>query len=301
MAPDMLNIDRHIAISAGWIAGPAFGVAMMAAPEYLHLGPIWSGILFWGGIAVFVATIVVVAFLSLHEKRRQRALVGPILVMTLGALTFCGGAAWYFWPKDEEKQAEADKTTATAHISVSCDQEILPKTFAADEAIHVLQVFPTPLENGGGGLPTRYNRSGQPWKWPIDDPAEAFFISAYRCDITNYGNEPVIDLQMALDLTFYEAVPVAGQSENTRGHGPIKLQRPWPISIQKIDSGRENAFKFYVFSMLPDEIVHVTMPKSATLRRLSDGQRTDVNLTVTQLGGETPLMLWPHIRPKPSP
>jgi hypothetical protein len=106
---------------------------------------------------------------------------------------------------------------------------------------------------------------------------------------------------MALDLTFYEAVPVAGQSENARGHGSIKLQRPWPISIQKIDSGRENAFKFYIISMQPDEIVHVMMPKSATLRRLSDGQRTQVNLTVTQLGGETPLMLWPYLKPKPSP
>jgi hypothetical protein len=49
---DMLNIDRHIAIQAGWIAGPAFAVAMMAAPEYLHLGPTGSAISFWGGIGV---------------------------------------------------------------------------------------------------------------------------------------------------------------------------------------------------------------------------------------------------------
>jgi hypothetical protein len=171
----------------------------------------------------------------------------------------------------------------------------------ADETIHVLQVFPTPIENGGGGLATQYSRSGQPWKWPVIDPMEAVFISAYRCDVTNYGSDPVIDLQMTLNLTFYAAVPVAGQSENTRGHGPIKLQRPWPISIQKIDSGRENAFKFYIISMQSDEIVHVMMPKSTTLRRLSDGQKTQVNLTITQLGGETPLMLWPNFRRKVSP
>jgi hypothetical protein len=35
--PLMLTLDRHIAIQSGWIAGPAFGVAMMAAPVYFHL------------------------------------------------------------------------------------------------------------------------------------------------------------------------------------------------------------------------------------------------------------------------
>lgn len=28
---------------------------------------------------------------------------GPILVMALGALIFCGGAAWYFWPARDGK------------------------------------------------------------------------------------------------------------------------------------------------------------------------------------------------------
>jgi hypothetical protein len=51
-----MRIDRHIAVSAGWVAGPAFGVAMMAAPEYLHLSKAKAGWLFWGGLFVFVLT-----------------------------------------------------------------------------------------------------------------------------------------------------------------------------------------------------------------------------------------------------
>jgi len=100
----MFNIDRHIAFQAGWVAGPAFGVAMMAAPEYLHLGPAMSAILFWGGIGVFLATIGVVAFISLHEENKRRAVIGPIIVMTFGALLFCVGAAWYFWPRPEVRK-----------------------------------------------------------------------------------------------------------------------------------------------------------------------------------------------------
>jgi hypothetical protein len=48
-----MRIDRHIAVSAGWIAGPAFGVAMMAAPEYLHPSGAVVAVLFWGGLGVF--------------------------------------------------------------------------------------------------------------------------------------------------------------------------------------------------------------------------------------------------------
>jgi hypothetical protein len=73
----MFNIDRHIAISAGWVAGPAFGVAMMAAPEYLHLGPLASGLLFWGGILLFLATITVVVIVSVHEDKETKSRARP--------------------------------------------------------------------------------------------------------------------------------------------------------------------------------------------------------------------------------
>jgi drug/metabolite transporter (DMT)-like permease len=93
-----MHIDRQIAIWAGWIAGPAFGIAMMAAPEYLKLEPLVAGLLFRGGIAVFLLTIIVVLILWLHETDKQKAMLGPILTMFVGALVFCGGASWYFWP-----------------------------------------------------------------------------------------------------------------------------------------------------------------------------------------------------------
>jgi hypothetical protein len=110
----MLTADRHIAIQAGWVAGPAFGVAMMAAPEYLHLGQAASADLFWGGIAVFLATIAVVVFVTLHEEEKRRMVIGPIVVMAIGALTLCGGAAWYFWPRSKpEVAASLRPETAT--------------------------------------------------------------------------------------------------------------------------------------------------------------------------------------------
>jgi hypothetical protein len=111
----MLNIDRHIAFQAGWVAGPAFGVAMMAAPNYFKLEPPYSGLLFWGGISLFSLTIVVVLVLSLHEDGRRRAVFWPILTMALGALIFCGGTAWYRSPSRNYKNRGAG---AKSHRSI---------------------------------------------------------------------------------------------------------------------------------------------------------------------------------------
>lgn len=93
-----MQIDRHISISAGWVAGPAFGVAMMAAPVYFNLGHAISGICFWGAIVVFIATIVVVIVLSRGEKRAANSKLLPFGPITTGVMiSFCI-AVWHFWP-----------------------------------------------------------------------------------------------------------------------------------------------------------------------------------------------------------
>ena len=114
----VVHIDRQIAIWAGWIAGPAFGVAMMASPEYLKLNPPYSGFLFWGGLIVFFVTIVVVVALSLHDDRVKEKVIGPILTMALGTLILGGGIAWYFWPAGGDSQ-QTHEGSAQSKISVA--------------------------------------------------------------------------------------------------------------------------------------------------------------------------------------
>jgi hypothetical protein len=177
----------------------------------------------------------------------------------------------------------------------------LPKVIPANESIQVLPLNPTPTENGGYGLGTQYNGSGQAWKWPVDDFMEAVFFTAYRCEITNYGSEAVLDLKIALDLTFYEAIKVPGQSENARGQGRVRLHRQWGIPVQKIDVGKENSFKFYIYNSQSDLFVHVLLPRTATLRGLSQNERTEVNLVVPELGSSYPLFFDPHTIPTASP
>src|SRR5574337_1720964 len=93
-----MHADRQIAIWAGWIAGPAFGVAMMAAPEYFHLKPHLAALCFWGGIIVFVVTVFIVAAVLGYEREERRKAMWPIVAMAIGMMVFGVGAAGYFWP-----------------------------------------------------------------------------------------------------------------------------------------------------------------------------------------------------------
>ncbi len=106
----MVNFDRHIAFQAGWIAGPAFGVAMMAAPEYFHLGQVWSAFLFWGGIGVFALTIIVLWVLYRREKESPRgATVTSMIIM----LMVCSIVAFDLW---DRRNIEVKRPNFQAYI-----------------------------------------------------------------------------------------------------------------------------------------------------------------------------------------
>ena len=101
-----MHADRQIAIWAGWIAGPAFGVAMMAAPEYFHLKPNLAALCFWGGIIVFAVTVFIVAVVSGYEREERHKAMWPIVAMAIGMMIFCVGAAAYFWPSANSEISE---------------------------------------------------------------------------------------------------------------------------------------------------------------------------------------------------
>src|SRR5258708_109397 len=120
----------------------------------------------------------------------------PIMALAFGLFVTTSSAVWLFHAVPAKKADHGEKTsqkTNTPRISVDCSKQILPKMIPANETIDVLWLFPTPIENGGGGVATQFNGSGQPWNWPGVTSSEGIFLSAYRCEVTNYGTDPVID------------------------------------------------------------------------------------------------------------
>ncbi|MEA2921961.1 MAG: hypothetical protein QOF07_1924, partial [Bradyrhizobium sp.] len=92
--------DFQIAIVLAVAAIPA-GVALMAAPEYLHLTGRSLALTFWGGIVLTVLLIVAAVILALRgeaqtpRKGRSNRMIA-IVGMAACGLGFIGFAIWFF-------------------------------------------------------------------------------------------------------------------------------------------------------------------------------------------------------------
>jgi hypothetical protein len=212
----MVQIDRHIAISAGWVAGPAFGVAMMATPEYIHLSLSNARFCFWGGIGVFVTTIIVLGALSLHDLERQRKMLGPILMMAFGSISFCIGATWYFWPTQSEPLSTLDRT-----VGVNCYNSTRPTHFREDRLLYIMQVLGPPTAE----RPIQYSiaitsfmQGRDEIKWSDDFPNQMC-----KCIISNYGNAPIFRASINLSFIWQEMIKTENgtKSGNVVGSGTL--------------------------------------------------------------------------------
>ncbi|HMA73038.1 MAG TPA: hypothetical protein VKP67_16385 [Xanthobacteraceae bacterium] len=280
----MLNIDRHIAIWAGWIAGPAFGVAMMAAPEYLHLGPTWSAILFWGGIIVFLMTIVVVGALSLHEQKRRRAVLGPVFLMSLGIVIFGIGAAWYFQPTKAQQSGElqsAELAPFDNFVQINCEIAQLPTVLPQNKMLELRLYHPGIV---AGGTFISYPMSpGSPIETFKDEPSYAWL-----CRVSNFGASSVINVEAEIVVNFRTSGMV---SDEVIYSGKVAT----PLMNLSSNGG---TCEIYVRNFAPDHFAEVLLPATASGQMVGNAQRQTFKLASAMFGG---FILPPFKQDKPQP
>lgn len=152
--------------------------------------------------------------------------------------------------------------------------EPFPTQIAPHGTIYTLAPQPPGPRYNCGGLAKWYTGDGR-LNWPFGGTLPF----AYKCQIVNYGDMPVVNLEVVYELTYGrwylagEEVPEPAQREPTTRH-------KCTITIDKIDPGAGNPFTFYLYNeFLKQHVVHITVSKTATVELIGDPTRHKVPLS----------------------
>jgi hypothetical protein len=282
-----MHTDRQIAVWGGWIAGPAFGVAMMAAPEYLHLKPALAAWFFWGGNLVFVLTVFVVAALQSRDREQGRKSMWPIVVMAVGVIIFGVGAAWHFWPArgGEKETAEAGKAAITktnssldGTLRLECVSEEfkfpadgkLLELIASDDAARTISFQSHWL--------SEYSYKTK----PDIIPTRGGIID--RCRLTNFGQSPVFNVKISVKAQFSEHIPLSAIMTEQR----IVDVKQYDFVVPQVDPGPGGSVDFYMWSYTKYS-VSLMFADKVELQKLGGKDRETVQL----IPAHNFVTLWP--------
>jgi hypothetical protein len=176
----------------------------------------------------------------------------------------------------EEVGKKLQKPKTEPSISVECRSELMPKE---------------PSRNGRGYAVVFQNST---WMdlYSFRDPGGLNWIvngkpqTAFACDVINYGDGPLFEVGIDMDIVFEEAVE---QDDGSFQNGKTLSSTNRPIHIRKIDSQTGNAFRFYMFSYCQC-FVFISLPNDAVAQMLGDAERREITLINSS---PSPMILYP--------
>jgi hypothetical protein len=168
---------------------------------------------------------------------------------------------------------------------MECRGSFLPDRFPREGRIELLPIYyvHAPFGGGLGGLEDLRGKPDSEIIWPPNKLGIP--TRAYKCDLTNYSQEPVANVELVFHVDFKEMVRQGKQI----GSGKTVLSRDWLAKLNKVDS--EKSFTFFVQN-LSELFLYVTKPTCATLELIGDSKRRVAPIT---LGPSEPIWLMPVI------
>lgn len=281
-----MQLDRHIAVSGAWIAGPAFGASMMAAPAAFDFQRAVSLWVFWIGLLVFLGTLAAVLTLSILEKGRKRLSVWPLTLMTTGTLIFGTGLAWFVWPKSKtasEVNSELGKSLDYT-IELKCDL-YTPSDGVELKDSWYYYVYMTPRP----GMDGREAISVQPIVAGSRIRADRLFSgSTVKCRLSNNGDKIVTSAQFRLTFEWY-ADQITDPKDIRGSYFPPTEYISPPLTLGTQGGDREA--HFYIVNT-SESFVHI-IPSETVDVKLSGSDATLNAKLITGNGFHNRTMLWP--------
>lgn len=180
-------------------------------------------------------------------------------------------------------------TAAEAKIYLQCDTMPMPKNYPASGEIYLVEPHSAdPINNNVGGLEKMFGPSGGgPITW--SSPEKQFDVG-YRCQVFDYGSEPLFDVRLNFDVSIRKVVKGDGGSQSG---GETIASTQWTATFPKIDQGADKPFVFYFYNRFLPYFVQINLPpSSASFVRSSSSEREQVAVLGNSYG--QPIFLNPQ-------
>jgi hypothetical protein len=119
------------------------------------------------------------------------------------------------------------------------------------------------------GFIIKHCRPGEDIQWFPD----LKFPQIYRCEVTNYGSSPLLQVGLNFNIDYREVLREEGI---TRQGGTVRFGM-WPVLLPKIDPGKTSAAVFYVYNE-SDYFARVTPPTVASYIDIKDKKHRQASL-----------------------
>lgn len=179
--------------------------------------------------------------------------------------------------------APAPHRRSDANLVFECHLADLPTKVSADGEIATLPLFYSPGSGGEPiGLAIRHGQPGSDWDWFRD----LKFPQVYRCEITNYGTVPLLQVTVKFKIEYRKTLA----TDTGRSAGNVVHTYDWPVLLSKIDPGSSNAATFYVYNQ---SRYHARVSPPDTAVYIVLGQNTPRESKLVPIGMVAGMSLWP--------
>ena len=181
---------------------------------------------------------------------------------------------------------------AASNVNLTMESNLadLPNRCPQEGQIASMRLFYRPDSSVGEpiGFIVKHCRPGAYVEWFRD----LKFPQIYRCEITNYGEAPLLQVLLKFKIEYQETVPT--KSGRAVSAGEAIHSGEWPVLLPKIDPGKINSAVFYVYNE-SDYFAQVTPPKLASHIDFNKKQQRASLLHIGMVAG---MSFWPVERIK---
>jgi hypothetical protein len=214
--------------------------------------------------------------------------------MAVSALAFCGGAAWYFWPK-KEGPTGGETADLDRKISFNCYNSVRPTHFREDRPLYMVQIIQPPDTDRPPYTSignTFFAQGNNEIKWTDDFPS-----LIKKCTLTNYSDAPIFRVSVPLAVEWIEAIGTA--PGNTRSGNVIRSAEA-PSPSFDLGTGNRNEDYFYIVN-LTDLYVRIKIPDTATVYLANSDAAHKAQLIPATSPFPPDITLFPRVPPAKGP